>query len=145
MPFEFTIESREGKSLLTKVIPSKIASLNTERIKRIAEATAKDIEGTAREQIQTGKRSGRLYRKKSGRIHQASAPGEFPASDTGQLANSILSEAVSNGALVGSVVRHGLYMEEGTSRVAKRPWLMPSLQMNIPKLEQRLNKMLEEL
>jgi hypothetical protein len=31
---------------------------------------------------------GRVYRKKGGRIHRASAPGDFPAVDTGQLKKS---------------------------------------------------------
>ncbi|HKX32096.1 MAG TPA: hypothetical protein VJ302_30700 [Blastocatellia bacterium] len=38
----------------------------------------------------TGPRTGRIYRRR-GRTHQASAPGEAPAVDTGFLSNSIKS------------------------------------------------------
>lgn len=39
--------------------------------------------------IMTGSRTGHIYIKRGGRVHQASAPGEPPAHDEGPLAASI--------------------------------------------------------
>lgn len=74
--------------------------------------------------------SGRIYRR-GGVVHQASAPGEPAASDTGQLLNSVghrMSED-ANGvyAEVGTDVKHGAYTELGTRHMAPRPWLRPAL------------------
>lgn len=49
------------------------------------------IANTARERIASGPKTGIIY-KKAGRVHQASSPSEYPASDTGDLLRSIWSE-----------------------------------------------------
>ncbi len=72
---------------------------------------------------------GRIYKRtKKGGTHQASAPGEVPARDDGNLVRSIGFERV--GTLTwrwgsGSVV--ALWMEKGTRRVKPRPWMQRSL------------------
>ena len=54
-------------------------------------ATFAGIEGeNILSDILTGPRTGRIYRR-GGVVHQASAPGEAPASDTGELRQSIVS------------------------------------------------------
>ena len=47
------------------------------------------ISSTAKKLIQGGKKSGNVY-KRGDKTHTASAPGEAPASDTGNLASNIL-------------------------------------------------------
>jgi HK97 gp10 family phage protein len=78
--------------------------------------------------IMSGGRSGRVYIRR-GVTHQASAPGEPPASDTGRLANSIRTEYDAT-RLVGRVVVdavHGPFLEYGTQTLAPRPFLRPAL------------------
>jgi phage gpG-like protein len=47
------------------------------------------ISSTAIKSIHSGKKSGNVYKKRSGKTHTASAPGEAPASDSGNLAKNI--------------------------------------------------------
>jgi HK97 gp10 family phage protein len=66
--------------------------------------------------------------------HQASAPGEPPAPDTGQLRASYGHnvERELNGATVaiGSGSAYAAYLEFGTSKVAARPHLRPVIARN---------------
>jgi HK97 gp10 family phage protein len=72
---------------------------------------------------------GRVY-KRGSRTHQASAPGDPPASDTGRLLGSIETTLLDNGfaAEVGTGVAYGRHLEFGTSKIAPRPWLFPALE-----------------
>ncbi len=73
---------------------------------------------------------GRVYQR-GGRTHQASAPGQPPAVDTGQLRASVdIGLGVDDLGLfgiVGTPLVKGLWLETGTSRMAARPWLRPSI------------------
>lgn len=79
-------------------------------------------------EIQQGQKSG-LYYMRGGKTHKASAAGEYPATDTGQLVRNITveREGFSN-YTVGSRkgAPHGFWLEFGTSRMDARPWLTPS-------------------
>lgn len=63
--------------------------------------------------------------------HQASAPGEPPAVDTGLLRASIRHETTVEGdelaAYVGSDLKISTYLEMGTRKMAPRPFLQPAL------------------
>lgn len=77
--------------------------------------------------IQTAK-TGRIYRRRSV-THQASAPGEPPASDTGRLVGSLRTEYDFDhlkGTLMASTSYAG-YLEFGTQRMAPRPFMRPAL------------------
>lgn len=91
--------------------------------------------------------TGRVYRKrKPRRIHQASAPGEPPAPDTGLLRASLGHVVDVDGRGLHADIGYGLdaesaaeresdtnvakvaeYLEVGTRRMAPRPFLRPSL------------------
>lgn len=73
-------------------------------------------------------KSGRIYRRR-GVSHQASAPGEAPASDTGQLVNSRRIE-IDAAALRGRLIfasRKAIYLERGTRNMAARPFARRAL------------------
>lgn len=73
-------------------------------------------------------KTGRIS-KRRGVTHQASAPGEPPASDTGRLVGSIRTEYDAEG-LQGTVVASTNYafkLEFGTPRIAARPFMRPAL------------------
>lgn len=73
--------------------------------------------------------SGRIYPRGKGRSHQASAPGEPPAPDTGELRRRTQADTQvrrDGDTLVGRVVVNTEYaagLEVGTERVAPRPYL----------------------
>lgn len=61
--------------------------------------------------------------------HTASAPGDAPAVDSGDLRNSIGVQKMKDGHYrVGTNKKHGLYMEFGTRKVAARPWMRPTVE-----------------
>lgn len=95
---------------------------------------------------------GRTYEKyKPRRTHTSSAPGAYPASDLGQLATNVringLQQATlaSMTAVVGTSVLHGAWLEFGTSKMAARPWLLPSFKKAKIGVEAELRARLEGL
>lgn len=81
--------------------------------------------------IQRGPKTGRVYVKSDpSRTHQASAPGEPPATDTGRLVGSIKMELPQTDATayVGTKVDYGRDLELGTSKIRPRPWLLPAFE-----------------
>jgi phage gpG-like protein len=102
-------------------------------------------QGLAKIGIQRGPKSGRTYQR--GNItHQASAPGQYPATDTGRLASSVMIDLPVPGGLTGRVgtnVQYGPMLEFGTSRMAARPWLLPSFTQAKINVEKKLKAQLE--
>ncbi len=84
--------------------------------------------------IQRGPASGRVYTR-GGITHQASAPGQYPMSDTGELGTSVRVNGIeglgSDIVSVGTNVRHGFFLEFGTSNMLPRPWLTPSFEQAV--------------
>lgn len=67
-----------------------------------------------------GKHSGRIaYRRGGGRFTR-SAPGEYPARDSGDLRASVDSIFTSRSATVGSNVAYSIFLREGTTRMERR-------------------------
>lgn len=80
-----------------------------------------------------------IYRNGMKIIHTASAPGEPPAIDEGDLVKNIQVE-VDRGrivAAVGTNIEHGAILEEA-SRSKRRPWLRPAYQKNIGKIKEKV-------
>lgn len=65
--------------------------------------------------------------------HRASAPGDPPATDTGQLADSIATELARDDTglveRIGTNLKKGRYLERGTRHIEPRPFLRPGLQI----------------
>jgi phage gpG-like protein len=95
--------------------------------------------------IQRGPKTGARYRR-GGVVHQASAPGQYPASDTGRLASNVRFELPTPSNMTGRVgtnIAYGPYLEFGTSRMAARPWLLPSFERAKIGVERELKAKLE--
>jgi len=117
--------------------------------------TATHTHRTAVQGIQKGPASGRVYarylgrrggRLKRPRRHQASAPGEYPASDTGRLASSVqMDQQTRMRIYVGTRVKYGRHLEYGTSRMAARPWLLPSFKVAIKATKRSLRDSARQL
>lgn len=89
------------------------------------------IQSRARELIQRGSKTGRLYQKYGPRrSHRASGPGEAPATDTGRLVSSIQSDVVETEreVQVSAGTAYAKMLEYGTRMMAARPFLLPALE-----------------
>jgi HK97 gp10 family phage protein len=98
------------------------------------------VRNTAVNNIQGGVKSGKIY-KRGTKTHQASAPGEYPASDTGDLAASISQSYIRRGhqhiGKTTASMEYGKHLEYGTMNMQSRPFMFPSLEKNRRKILQR--------
>lgn len=63
--------------------------------------------------------------------------------DTGNLRNSISSDIGVLSAEIGPTAEYGLYVEEGTSRMAPQPYMGPAADTRFPELEQALGAIVD--
>lgn len=94
--------------------------------------------------IQGQPKSGRTYTRRSV-THQASAPGEYPATDLGGLVQGITTEVdrQMDGSVVGKIISSAPYskaLEYGTRNMEARPFMAPSL----AKSRRRINNIFKE-
>ncbi len=100
---------------------------------RAVEATLKGaaqiVLNDSRAAIARGPKTGTVY-KRRGIRHQASAPGEPPATDTGSLASSGVADAKGLEAFVVYRMVYAKWLEYGTRHIAPRPFLFPAAERN---------------
>jgi hypothetical protein len=129
----------EGTEELRKAI-IKLSKEGRKEIKKEIDKTGLSLRGSVIKKYQRGPATGIIYTKYDPkRIHQASAPGEAPATDTGLLANSVTFKEV--GPLEVEVlteVEYGEWLEFGTASIEPRPNWVPSVQEEQPKFIKRL-------
>ena len=98
--------------------------------------------------IQTGSKSGVLYQMYNPRReHRASAPGQAPASDTGNLVSKIIvkqkSADVTN---VESNANYSAFLEYGTSKMEAIPFMFPAFEKSKkPILNAVLNRVKQKI
>lgn len=110
--------------------------------------SAVEARSNAVRSIQRGPKTGRAYppvRGRRGQPHQASAPGQAPATDTGRLAQSIRWVKDGDDYLVGTELEYGEHLEFGTSRMQPRPWLVPAVAEAVRGLNGRALRALRRL
>lgn len=66
-----------------------------------------------------GRHSGQIYYRRRGR-HQASAPGEYPASDSGNLLASMRTKTTATEATIGTNMFYSRFLRYGTKKMARR-------------------------
>ncbi len=120
---------------------AKLSKKATEQVKLEIVIGATQIQATAVESVQRGTKSGRVYVR--GNItHQASAAGEAPASDTGNLARRIELRLSSDGlvARIGVldlfVAPYARVLELGGEFSEKRPYMVPAYNKHIKAIRQ---------
>lgn len=105
---------------------------------------AQIVANDAKQSVARGPKTGRIYttrfarNRSTGRIfpvgtrvpHQASAPGEAPATDTGKLVGSIVADAKDGVATVEARSAYALWLEYGTRYMLPRPFLLPAFERN---------------
>lgn len=94
----------------------------------IIDRTRLQVESVAKVSMGGESKHGKIYQRR-GRMHQASAPGEAPAVDTGNLMTSVQSQMEGKSAAIVWVgAEYGKDLEFGTTRIGARPFLRPALE-----------------
>ena len=132
------------------------------QLRQVVKKTAFDL-ASIMQQSMRGSKSGRVYKKlrdskrarskKRGQrspgdyiYHQASAPGEAPASRTGNLRTSIKPQFES--ALFWKVqvgAEYGAFLESGTRKMSPRPFGDPAFQQIKPIFDQAVTQVFTNL
>lgn len=152
----------------------QIAAGMESNARRIVNATIRRIEARWKASL-SGPRSGRTYRRgQIGRrmtkglagmglrsyqtargttmavvgykLHRASAPGEAPATDTGNLGSSIYARMTSRlEGEVGATAEYAAALELGGAHVAARPALRPAVKAEWPEFVAALDRLIPEV
>lgn len=103
------------------------------RIAVALDEAAQAVQGEAQRLVADPPKSGRIYQKyRPRRTHQASAPGEAPATDTGTLIAGIVIDRtdVRRGRIIiASTAPYSKALEFGTRHMAPRPFLRRALRV----------------
>jgi phage gpG-like protein len=107
--------------------PAVIAALQKAAFRGVVRGT-ESVKTRMVERILQPPKTGRVY-KRNTVSHQASAPGESPASDTGRLAQSVTTtyDIPNITGYVNVSTEYAEGLEFGTPRVAPRPYARVSL------------------
>ena len=107
------------------------------KVKEVIGVAGNLVRNTAITSIQSGAKSGVMYGK-----HQASAPGQAPATDTGFLQSNIVLNINASGlvANVESRASYSKFLEFGTVKMKARPFMFPALEENKPKIRRLFAK-----
>jgi hypothetical protein len=93
----------------------------------LAIAAAEESADIMERNISRTQGTGKGY-KKNGRVHVASAPGQFPTIDTGELIRSVTVKRVTFRIINLEInVPYSLDLEFGTSKMKARPFVIRSL------------------
>ena len=119
--------------------PEIIRGMETKATRAVLE-TIFDIESRTKA-LMSGPKSGAFYARPQGKMHQASAPGEAPAVDTGNLINSIQVQMVSTFRwMVFTNAEYAPVLELGGAHIAARPFFTPATQAAWPEFVEKMKK-----
>jgi len=128
MPRVFSVRVRNMSSLQAK---AKRMDTNIQNaVLTFLKAMAQVLKSSAKNRVISGPKTGRIYRRWNPfRLHQASAPGQAPASDTGLLVASIDAEVDPQqfNIVLSAAAPYARDLEYGTSKMAPRPFLLPTI------------------
>ena len=136
-----------------KKVMNKLSKLNKQLepdFQEVVKGGGQLIRGEAIKSIQSGAKSGIMYQKYNPRReHRASAPGQAPASDTGNLVSKIIvKQKTKNIVNVESNADYSAFLEYGTSKMEPRPFMLPAFEKSkkpiINAVFNRVKKKIEE-
>lgn len=147
-----------GEEKLFKSLEQKRTSIAEEIIKTVNLVTLK-VHRDIIKSIQQGPKSGRKYEGRleasgwvhkpsvkgpnnTGRPHQASAKGEAPATDTGNLVRNIVPKVMKSGfdifGIITSKAEYSNTLEFGSKDLGERPFMRPALKRNRKMINEKL-------
>lgn len=168
MPFKIKADWRNRKVIIKT---DMLGDLTRKGIRAAYYELGKDLVKESRNLINKKPKHGRLYKimkKGSFVMHRASAPGEAPAVITGRTRSSIdfqvqggvrmlfgarrnvklAATAVGVGftakGLRRQIVNYPAWLEEGTSRMKARPYLLPSIKNNYRNAERHFQDQIKK-
>ena len=129
MPIEIVFEEHIDEAI--KKIADHAEERMLEAVDEVRNATLETLSGS---------RSGRIYKVPgTGVYYTASAPGEPPAVQLGDLRKSVKGGIEKEGkdviGFVGSELPKASMLEMGTSKMLPRPWLRPSFEKSVDKVK----------
>ena len=132
----FEIKDNDSNNISFKYI-SHIEKGTKKGIEQAFYKIGKDLKHTARRLILDEIKTGRLYKYNIGGkriVHISSAPNQSPASVSGKLVNSIDTNINGGSSMEfgagNSTLDYAKYLELGTIKMAKRPYLIRSINLN---------------
>jgi hypothetical protein len=102
------------------------------------------VRNTIIDEIQRGEKTGREY-KRGDKTHRASAHGEYPATDTGNLISNIYVRVTDTVAYVFSRAKYSSDLEYGTRKMEPRPFMKPSLAKHVDDIKMLTKKAISEM
>lgn len=125
----------------TQRLLRRLASVSPATVKRISnelEAGVASMHSLAVRRIQKNSGSGRIY-VRGGVAHTASAPGEYPNTDTGELVRKMGWRSTSAlTSIFFANAQHARPLEWGTSRMAPRPFMRPTFRELEPRIRTKV-------
>ncbi|QDV34906.1 HK97-gp10 family putative phage morphogenesis protein [Tautonia plasticadhaerens] len=163
--FKVEIDGLDNLRKATELVQKAV----DKQVKKALYVAAQRVATEAKKSIQQGGKSGKTYDMrpavdgeeptawftingrsvgfvKRSKAHTASAPGEAPASDTGNLTNSIQVDSSvkkENNELIATVSASAKYakmLEFGTHKIAPRPFMFTALEKSKPFILERIAK-----
>lgn len=111
---------------------------NLRNILNFLKDAGQSTEETLRKGIMGPPKTGRMYGS-----HRASAPGEYPANKSGDLASGIRQRVSSTEAEVGTTDMHGFYLRMGTRNMRPRKMSDAALKEALPGVRARMKAFAE--
>lgn len=126
-------------------LPQVQAKIESGLERNVVDATNLVRNELVKRQLRYGSRSGRIYTKPNTKTqYQASAPGEPPANRTGRLAGSWQVDLTPYVGRVGTNLKYIVFLERGTSVMAKRPLLGWVFTAKLPQIRQILGRRVDK-
>lgn len=109
-----------------------------QKVKKAIDAGALKVLSSTSESLKSGNKSGKTY-KRGDKIHIASAAGEAPAKDKGNLDDSLYNVQVDAWTReVGASAAYAKALEFGTSKMLPRPFLVPAMEKHRREIEKAI-------
>jgi HK97 gp10 family phage protein len=135
---DFTVEIKpDGKAIVIGI--NKFFIDHSKDIHKRLVQGGNEIRNEIIKSMQKTPKTGKKY-KRGKKFHIASSPGNPPAKDKGELIRSIIMSDRQAEIEVGSKggAPYSKLLEEGTMKMAKRPFLKPAVEKIMPNIIKRI-------
>ena len=135
---DFTVEIKpDGKAIVIGI--NKFFVDHSKDVHKRLVQGGNEIRNEIIRSMQKTLKTGKKY-KRGKMFHIASSPGNPPAIDKGELVRSIIVSDRPTEVEIGSKggAPYSKFLEEGTKKMAKRPFLQPAVEKTMPNIIKRI-------